>query len=292
MQAFENYNPIVITIYFLSVICILMFSHNPVFIIITFIGVTSYMSLQHPKKKNKSYIFYFILFMILSLINPIVSHNGRTVLFVVNDAPITLESIIYGVVSGGGIVCAILLFRSYTIIMTIDKLLYIFGRLSPKISLIMSMGIRYVGLLRERWQKIKMTQRALGLYNEDNIFNKIKSDLRVFSILVTWSLENGIITADSMAARGYGRKRRTFYSNHLWKRTDSVLLLVILLCPAVIIYGMISGSVTFTYYPDINMSTVTPVSVITYCAFGLLAMLPTILEMEERIRWNYLQSKI
>lgn len=292
MKTLRTCNPITTTAYYLIITGILMFTKNPVFLIMAILGLIAYMMVSKIHLDRKSVIFYITFFLILAIINPITSHKGITVLFVVNDAPITLEAIIYGLVSSGGIVCILLLFRNFTNIMTRDKLLYVFGKFSQRIALVMSMGIRYVGLLRERSQKIKMTQRALGLYSEDNIFSKIRSDLRVFSILVTWSLENGIITADSMAARGYGLRKRTFFSNHHFDRKDFILLIVTLFFSIATILGMNMGGANFSCYPNIKMAAVTPVSLITYCSFGLLAMLPAILERLEIIKWKYLQSKI
>ena len=95
MRSFQNCNPIVITVYFLSVIGILMFSQNPILLLLGFIGVFSY-TLMKSRLSVRSHLFYFLLFSVLTLINPLMSHNGRTVLFVVNDSPITLESLVYG----------------------------------------------------------------------------------------------------------------------------------------------------------------------------------------------------
>ena len=45
-----------------------------------------------------------------------------------------------------------------------------------------------------------------------SMHQRVRSALRVFSIVVTWSLESGIITADSMRCRGYGLPGRTSFS--------------------------------------------------------------------------------
>ena len=292
MKTLRNCNPITTTAYYLLITGILMFTQNPVMLVMAFLGIVAYMAVSETHTDGKNIIFYITFFLILAIINPITSHKGITVLFVVNDAPITLEAVVFGIVSSGSIICILLLFRNFTTIMTRDKLLYVFGKLSPKIALILSMGIRYVSIFKERSRKIKDTQKTLGLYKQDNIFSKIKGDMRVFSILVTWSLENGIITADSMAARGYGLRRRTFFSNHHFDRRDLLLLIITLICSATTILGINAGGATFNCYPDIKMTDVNTVSLITYFGFGLLALLPAILERLEKIRWKYLQSKI
>jgi energy-coupling factor transport system permease protein len=288
MRSFENSNPIVITLYFLSVIGILMFSQNPILLLLGFLGSFFYTLIR----SRRIPVFYLFLFILLTLANPLMSHNGKTVLFVINDSPITLEALVYGAVSAGILITVLCLFRIFSEIMTRDKLLYVFGSLSPKLALILSMGLRYVPLFRERAKKISESQLALGLYKEENIFDKIKSDLRVFSILITWALENGITTADSMSARGYGKRRRTYFSLFKFRKSDSLLLILTILCSALTLIGMAMGTLDFIFYPTLKFGNLTPLGIAAYSAYGLLSVLPIILETEERLRWKYLQSKI
>jgi energy-coupling factor transport system permease protein len=149
-----------------------MFSQNPVLLLLGFFGAFVFALVQSRPPSKKGHLFYFILFLILTVINPLVSHNGKTVLFVINDSPITLEALIFGAVSAGILVTVLYLFRSFSEIMTRDKLLYVFGSLSPKLALGLSMALRYVALLSDRAKKISESQRALGLYKEDNIIDK------------------------------------------------------------------------------------------------------------------------
>lgn len=288
MRSFENSNPIVITLYFLSVIGILMFSQNPILLLLGFLGSFFYTLIR----SRRIPVFYLFLFILLTLANPLMSHNGKTVLFVINDSPITLEALVYGAVSAGILITVLCLFRIFSEIMTRDKLLYVFGSLSPKLALILSMGLRYVPLFRERAKKISESQLALGLYKEENIFDKIKSDLRVFSILITWALENGITTADSMSARGYGKRRRTYFSLFKFRKSDALLLILTILCSALTLIGMAMGTLDFIFYPTLKFGNLTPLGIAAYTAYGLLSVLPIILETEERLRWKYLQSKI
>ena len=232
------------------------------------------------------------MFLILTVINPLFSHNGKTVLFVINDSPVTLESLIYGAVSAGALVAVLYLFRTFTELMTRDKLLYVFGSFSPKTALVLSMGLRYIPLFKDRARKISDSQRALGLYKEDNIFDKVKSDMRVFSILITWALENGITTADSMSARGYGKRRRTYFTLFRFGKNDALMLILILLLTSFMVVVMLSGALDFTFYPLVAFENPTPLSLSAYTAYGILSALPIIIETEERLRWKFLQSKI
>ena len=292
MRSFENCSPIIVAVYYLSTVLLLMLFQNPILLLLGFLGGFSYTFLQSRRLSLKLHLGFFALFLLLSLVNPLFSHNGKTVLFFLNDSPITLEAILYGAVSAGGIVTVLYLFSSFTAIMTRDKLLYVFGSLSPRLALVLSMGLRYVPLFRERAGKIADAQRALGLYKEENILDKIKSDIRVFSILITWALEHGITTADSMSARGYGIRRRTHFSLFRFRRGDGILLALVLFCDALCAVGGALGAFSFAFYPTLSAPSLTPLGALALGAFGLLSFLPILLETEERIKWRCFKSRI
>lgn len=292
MQALEWYNPVVIMVYYLTLSCLIMFSQNPVLLLLGLLGALGCFCLGAGGGAGRVHLFSLAVFAVMALGNPLFSHHGMTVLFVLNDSPITLEATIYGVCSGGTVVTVLYLFRSFHRIMTRDRLLYVFGKLSPKLALLLSMTLRYVPLFTARAKQTAACQKALGLYKEDNILDKIKADMRVFSILLTWALENGITTADSMAARGYGTCKRTFYTRFSYRRADALLLVLILACFGITVGAMACGILDMTFYPSLSMAPVTPLAVVAYAAFGFLAAMPAGLEMGERIKWRYLQSKI
>lgn len=291
MHNFENLNPIAVSVYFLTVTGISMFCMNPVLLCFSLFGSILFFLFRNGRKYIKSHFGFLLLFFIMAIINPLFSHNGATVLFVINDSPITLEATFYGLVAAAMILAVLYWFRSFTQIMTSDKLLYVFGKLSPKLSLVLSMGLRYVPLFSTQAKKINATQTALGLYKDDNIVDRVKGGTRVFSVLLTWALENGIITADSMAARGYGIGKRTHFSVFRFRIADVILLLLTLTLGIVTCLSLGTNALDITFYPKIKISALTPVSVLGLTAYGILTMLPIIVELTEKIKWNYLKSK-
>ena len=204
MRDFSEYNPITVAVYYLSIVVIAMFTMNPILHFIAFIGGIMHFCLQKTDHKAGTHIFFLLIGVILSFIRPIFSHNGATVLFVVNDNPITKEAFMYGINAAVMVVGVLYTFRVFSVIMTSDRLLYLFGSFSPKTALVLSMGLRYIPMLRFQRRITAQAQTALGINKDDNAIDRIKGSLNIFSATLTWGLENGIITADSMAARGYG----------------------------------------------------------------------------------------
>ncbi len=292
MRAFEEYNPIAVAVYFFATSGIAMFCMNPVLLLLSLFGALLYSFIRNGFHHAKSHLFSLVLFLVMVLLNPLVSHNGVTVLFVLNHNPVTLEATVYGITAAIMVLAVLYWFRSFTEIMTSDKLLYLFGKLSPKLALVLSMGLRYVPLFTKQAIKINQTQTALGLYKDDNIIDRYRGGLRVFSVMITWALENGIITADSMTARGYGSGKRSHFSIFRFRQTDIIFLLITLLLFVLTVVSIGSGVLDFVYYPSIQASPLSPAAMVGYISYGILILLPTFIEAEEKIKWKYLQSKI
>lgn len=292
MRALKDYNPVTSAVYFFAVAGVAMFSMNPVLLFISLCGAVLFYTVQNGGKNGAVHIFSFALFIITALINPLVYHNGTTVLFVLNNNAVTLEAAAYGLAAACMVVAVLYWFRSFTAIMTGDKLLYLFGKLSPKLALVFSMGLRYVPLFKKQALNIDGTQTALGLYKDDNIIDRFRGKLRVFSVLLTWALENGIVTADSMSARGYGIGKRSHFSVFRMRRDDVIFLLVTLSLFALTVYSIGVGAMEFAYYPSMGAAGSSPAALLGYIAYGALTLLPTLTETGEKIKWKYLRSKI
>ncbi len=292
MRRFGDHDPVTVAVYYVIVLIIAMFTMNPVLHLIALIGGFIQFSLQKVRHKLATHLLFLLLGLILSLLRPLFSHNGATVLFVVNDNPVTVQAFIFGINSAMMVIGVLYLFRVFSIIMTSDRLLYLFGRFSPKTALIMSMGLRYIPLLREKGRKIAAAQTAIGINRDDNAIDRIKARMNVFSATVSWGLENGIITADSMAARGYGARKRSCFRLFSMTKADIILIIIAILLGAPSAAALITGAYDTVFYPHFEISSLNFVSISGYVSFAILMMIPVVIDSLESFRWKYLVSKI
>ena len=292
MKAFGDYNPISVFFCLMGIAAVSMFCQDPLLLAFSLLGAGALFFARNGRAGLKECSWYPLMFLIMAIGNPLFNHAGVTTLFVLNDNPVTLEAVYYGLTMGAMIVSVLWWFRSFSQIMTSDKLLYLFGSASPKLALILSMTMRYIPLFRQQAAKTNQTQKALGLYKEDNIVDSLKGGLRVFSVLVTWALENGVITADSMTARGYGVTKRSQFAIYRFRKSDGLLLAASLLLCAVTFAGMGMKAVGYSFYPTITHAQLSLMSVAAYVSYGALCLLPAILEISEVMRWKSLQSAI
>lgn len=292
MLSFSDRNPIAVFSYYICVVMLCMFCMSPVTALISLAGALGIWFMKYRKEDPKGHIFTAVIWLLLAFGNPLFSHNGKTVLFVLNNNPVTLEAFYYGAVMGLMLVAALYWMKSFTQMMNTDKILYIFGRFSPKTALLLSMTLRMLPLFREQAKKTDNAQKGLGLYKDETIWQKFRGNAKVFSILLTWATENAVITADSMAARGYSGEKRTNYAIYRFTVRDICFtVLSVLLCVPMLL-ALMRGTISFDFYPAITVPENTILTSAAYICYAILCFIPVITEAGNRLKWKYLQSKI
>lgn len=277
MRRFENWHPIVLLFYFASIFLIIMFSANPFLLLVALVnGIPFVVLLEGSRAVKKSMPFYFMLFGVIVFTNPIFSHRGVTPLLFVNGNPITLEAILYGINIAVMLLAVLFWFQCFNKIMTSDKLLYLFGKCSPKLALVLSSALRFVPLFQAQAKKIRQTQRAMGAFTNDSWLEQLRGTLRIYASLITWALENAIDTGASMKGRGYGLKGRSHFALFRFTSVDALLLASILLFDSVVLFTMAEGYLDFRFYPTVTEFTWDMVSVVAILAFAVLTLLPVV----------------
>ena len=286
MNTFKNLHPITLICYFLSILTTSMFSFNPVFVISGLFGAILYLLMINNKASIKTFVGYLFLFIIIAITNPLFSHNGATPLFFINDSRITLEALLYGVFLSTMIIEVMLWFRCFNLTFDNEKLMYFFGKTFPKLGLIISMALHYIPNLISEYKSILSVQKTFG--GKKGIGVYIKS----FSAVITQSLENSIEKSNSMSARGYGKVKRTYYSNFKFTKYDLLYLVITVVLFIMSATSIILNTAYFNFYPTIEMNSITLTSALSYIAFLLLSLLPFAFQVKEEIKWKYLVSKI
>ncbi len=293
MKAFSDYHPLVLLVYFLSILIVAMFVNNPVIGLFALLGGILFCIMLSKRSDAAGNLgFYIPLFFMVAITNPLFSHNGVTPLFFLNGNPVTAEAFAYGVAIAVMVIGVMMWCKCYSAVMTSDKFLYLFGKAIPKLSLVLSMALRFIPMFKRQMHKVSRAQKSMGLYSSKSFVDKIKSGMRVFMAMLSWSLENSIETSASMKARGYGLKGRTNFSLFRFYPRDGVLFSVCIVLLGVTISGIITGDTAFYYYPRISELTLTPLAVAVYAAFGILSFLPFMIEVKEALKWKYYISKI
>ena len=282
-------------VYFTLVLMFSMFFMHPVYLTASLLCAAAF-SIRLSGKSALRPQLKFLLPTVLAvaLINPAFSHAGVTILaYLPSGNPLTLESIVYGTAAAVMLAAVILWFSCFNVVMTTDKFVYLFGRVIPAMSLVLSMAFRFVPRFAAQFREVSEAQRCIGRdLSEGSAVERIKKAASIVSIMVTWSLENAAQTADSMKSRGYGLSGRTAFSVYRLDGRDKALLVWLLLCGFYIVCGWAAGGIEFHYYPMITGAALGAFQLSFMLAYLLLCLTPHILDAVEDIKWKHSGSAI
>ena len=291
-DAFSGFHPGVNLAFFAAALGLTMFIQQPVYLLISMISGCAYLLYLQGKKGFYRQVGYLVpILIMMAIMNPIFNHEGVTVLwYLPNDNPITLEAICFGLASAVMMGASIVWFNCCNTVFTSDKIIYLFGRVIPALSLMISMTLRFVPRFKNFLQSVLRTQQAM--HKPENTKEKLGQALAAFSATVSWAMEQSIVSADSMKSRGYGLFGRTAFSIYIFEKRDGVALMMLcLLCVGTVVPHLV-GLMGWTYYPSMTGDLLGPVQGFAYLCYGGMCNLPLIIDLMEDRKWNALRSKI
>lgn len=294
-DAFSNYHPLVNFAYFGFVFSFTMVFMHPICLIISLISAFTYsVSLKGKKAIKFNLLFLLPTVIMTAVINPAFNHEGVTIITYLHTGnPLTLESIVYGIAAASMLGTVILWFSAYNEVMTSDKFVYLFGRIIPSLSLIISMALRFVPRFKNQITIVANTQRTIGRnISNGTILQRARKGITILSIMVTWALENAIDTADSMKSRGYGLPGRTAFSIYNLDKRDKKALTAILTLGVYILVGGIMGGFKWRYFPSMKGGDMGMFSISLFISYLILCFIPIIVNREEARQWESTQLEV
>ncbi len=284
---FKSVHPISAFVFYVFAFVLSMTASHPFLLAVSFIAGLVY-DIKFSGEKAVSFLLKVILPMIclITLFNGIFSHYGVTVLFKMhNGNNFTLEALIFGLVFSVRTASALLWLNSFNEIITSDKFIYLFGRVSPKIALVISMILRFIPLVRSQSEEIKKAEKGVGnLPTDKNFICKIRHAARRLSILISWTLEKGIDSADSMKARGYGLSGRTSYNSYKFALKDTLFMIFTVVASAMFIF--VSSNYKANYNPVIEIPIPDALFLSFIVLIALVLLLPTFYDLREDRKWS------
>lgn len=291
-MSIRRWHPFVSMTFFAVVIIITFSNKNPIIVGLSFVMAIMLAFLIEPAKNVlKSIGWYVLLISMVALSNPLFSHRGQSILFFINDNPITLEAFLYGGMMGMMIAATLAWSRCFSLCIQSDQFLYLWGKPFPTMALVLMMAFRFIPLFKTQMKQVVEAQKAMGLYKDVNFFSRLAKMGGTFVSVIGWAGEHAMSTAESMNARGYGIKKRTNYSQYHMTARMIGLLSFIVIMTMMIILAFANGGAGYGFYPLLYIEQ-TKSSFITIGAIGVFMVSPCILEIGERWRWMYLRSRI
>ncbi|MBB4823246.1 energy-coupling factor transport system permease protein [Sporosarcina luteola] len=285
----HSIHPFVMFFYYLSIGFFAMFFNHPAFLLAGCLALAA-VNLTHDRgTAMKQWMPVMVsMTLLIILVNPFINSRGTHIFFYFRGKQVTLEATLYGVVTSMSLLMVLLLFISLNIVLNGNKILYIFSRILPKTAFLIMLSIRFVPLLKRRLTEIQDVQRVKGMtIKQGTIRNRAKSGMSILQILLAWSLEEAIETADSMKARGYGTGKRSPYIPYRITKTDQNWLIYLAIFFIISVAGGFLGYGKIIIYPKLGTLHFYPLDWVVFTSCLAVMLFPVLVEGREQLKWNY-----
>ena len=289
---FARYHPAINLLYFTAVLTGTILFRQPVFLCLSYVCAFLYLLKLRGLRALIPGLGLLPLALLYALWYGSYHHFGLTVLgvnFIGNQ--VTLESFLCGGTWAMVCVAAVLWMGCVHAVFTTDKIVYLLGRVSPHLSLYLSILLRTVPRLNKQRQRIELAQRGIGRgKGQGNIFQRMRNALRRGSILLTWLIEGIVTTSDSMRCRGCSLRGRTAYSLYHFDGRDRSFVIGLCSLICVLLMALLLDQTMIRFAPQVVMMPITPMSCLFYTAWAALCLLPPVLELLGARRFRHLQQ--
>lgn len=258
--AFDTAHPLVPAVYATITIGLTMFAFQPVLIVISLAGGLLYECVYDgPRATVMSLRWQLPFILIVALVNPLFSASGSTELFRLGPRAVYLESLCYGCAMGGLFVASVLWFRGAAHLVPFDRVMTLLGNAAPTIALMISMSMRLIPRFVRQGKLVAAVQdvAAACAGHERSVStgarDAVASRLRLSTVLMGWTMEDSLETADAMRARGWRADiRRTTYSRFRFTVLDALRIVVLVLAGC--LCGAIAAAATgqYAFYPRMS----------------------------------------
>ena len=280
-MGFEACHPAVNFIFFASVLWGSVYFQHPVFLAIAWLCAFAYSVRRVGRKAVVFNLCLLPLIVVFALYYSAYHHFGVTVLrknFIDNN--MTLESLVYGLVIGLRFATVCMWLEALFSVVSSDKVIYLFGKVSPRLSLFLTILLRFLPRLSREAGRINLARRGVGRgAGQGSPFRWLMNCLEIISMLITWMISALALESDSMRSRGSLLRGRTAFSLYRFDNRDRAFVISLFTCITLTLMGVILGSGKMWYNPRILWRPLNAIGILTAAGYLVLCLMPLGLEL-------------
>ena len=293
-MGFERCHPAVNFLFFAGVLAGCWAFSNPVYLALALLCAMAFYVERRGLRAVPVIAASLALGLAFALYYSSYHHFGVTVLsrnFIGNAR--TLESLVKGAVLGGKLACCILWLGCLHSVVTTDKIVYLFGRVSPMLALYLSGILRMVPRISRQSKKLDTARSAIGRgWGSGNVFSRINHFFRELSALITWTLEALGGLSDAARSRGVLLKGRRAYSVYRFDNRDRALVICLFAFLSMTLFAVLLGQTGARFDPYLRFPQVTALSYVGFMGYGAFCLLPMWLDVRTAIRFRSSRRKV
>ena len=290
---FSTFHPAVTLGFFVCAIALVVLVRRPAFVVVGLAMAALYYATVHGRDAWRMFLGMAALFVVVSILNPLVNVMGATTLFDVFGRPYTLEALYYGMSIAGMLASALLWFGGYNAVMTTDRFTYLFGAVVPALSPVLTMVLRLVPNYQRKIDELSCARAGVGLSAASGTrAERAAHGAALVSALASWALESGVVTADSMRSRGYGTGKRTSFAHFRFTARDAVFLAVTVVLLIAVAAALAQGAGWVDFVPVLRLGRTDSVFFAGLAAFAALLAMPSFVNIKEALTWRMAASRL
>lgn len=288
-SALDTLHPAVQLLFFGVILVFCMAALHPVYLGLSFLSAISFsVYLCGWRASLRSMIWLLPIILLTAFINPLFSSLGSTELISLGKKIFYLESFMFGLCMGVMLVSVILWFSNAAQLLSSDKVMSVLGTRIPILALVISMTMRFVPRFVEQGTQISETAQACSSARGKNGKEKMGANIRLTSVLMAWSMENSLETADAMRVRGWGaRVRRSTYQRYHMRAYDVVVawgITTLAGINAVLAWSICSA---YSFYPVMDVLSFR----VGFVLYAVLVFAPLLFCLLDDLRWKRIDNE-
>lgn len=284
----NSFNPAVAFVYFMLGIIYSMILNAPMFLSISVLFSSSIYFLYKGSQGIGAYISILVLDLFVIFLGPFFNTMGTDVLFVyLSGRTYTIQALQYSLSIACVLTTMMLWFSILSDCIDDSKTLYLFHGRAKSFTMLLIMTRRMVDVFRNRLADV-MRYRSFEVADIPySKIAKIRYSFDNIASTLSWSLERGIITSESMICRGYDLKCRSTYSIYSMGATDRISLCWSIVLGVSLGALTMSGKLFFDYFQPSAIDQVAPIQSIAIILYILLLIYPIIVYCLRGLRWKF-----
>ena len=275
-------HPAVPTVYLVGVLVISMLFMQPVVVCLSLAGALACsFAARGVRATLQGLIWQLPLVALIALLNPLFSASGSTALCHIGPVAVYLESLVFGACAGAMLVSTVVWLECLAALVAEDGLYTLGASAFPTATLAVSMCARLVPQLTGRAREVDAAERACSAATPDA--KPVTQAVGTSTALMSWALEDSLVRADSMRARGWGacERRSTFRPRRFALRDAACLALTLVILVGAGFLAWVAWS-QWTFYPTMPA----PVVWWGYLPIAVLFLLPACVLLIGRALWR------
>ena len=259
----------------ISMMIVTFSSDNPMVVLSTLIwSVVLLIRYKDYKNLKLGIILMIPMILVTGIVNIILVNAGNIILFEIFGKFVTLEILIYILVSSMKLLVIIYLFNILNNILDTDKAVSYFSKRCPRVTLIVLLSLKLIPNMKKRVQSLKNTYIIRGSNLEaSSKKDSIKAYVPILSILLEDSLEKSFDIGESAYVRGFGSGKRSEYEKSKLAFRDYVIIFYFIFITIMHITLCILGKITYDIYGSDGIFSFINVYSVLESAIILISML-------------------